>query len=51
MECTDCGCEMIVTDSGRYKRFTWTEWTCTSCGNVTTDEPDYDSEPGGHDDY
>jgi rubrerythrin len=52
MNCPVCGNdEMFVRDSGEYKGVEWLAWICDECGHEESDEPDWDSEPGGHDDY
>ena len=46
-----CGGTMEEVDRGIYKGFTWNKMKCTECNYEESDEPDWDSEPGGHDDY
>jgi hypothetical protein len=42
-ECEFCRCEMEEVDYLLYE--------CKNCGHTYSNEPDYDSMPGGHDDY
>lgn len=49
--CTMCGSETEVVDFGTFKGFKWHHWKCTDCGHEESNEPDYDSMYGGHDDY
>lgn len=51
--CPKCGSPLELIEEGRYKKFVWERWKCTDpyCDYETCDEPDYDSEPGGHDYY
>lgn len=43
MECTECGSEMELFDSGKYKHTEWHNYVCPECGNEETNEPDWDS--------
>ena len=38
-------------ESGYYKRIIWDGYKCLDCEREISDEPDWDSEPGGYDDY
>lgn len=49
--CPECGSEMEITDSGEYRNHDWENWKCFECGETIINEPDWDSMPGGHDDY
>jgi len=41
--CDECGSDQLeITDSGSYKGIVWREYTCLECGNVISEEPDYD---------
>ena len=42
-ECPECGGEMEAVDYYLY--------VCPHCGEEIDDEPEWDSLPGGHDDY
>jgi hypothetical protein len=48
-DCPNCGFEMDFTDEGKVGRFIWHERTCLNCGKVVSNEPDWDTVPGGHD--
>jgi hypothetical protein len=50
--CDQCGCEMEGEEDGHGKH-TWTDWECSNpnCDNKISNEPDWDSMPGGHDYY
>jgi len=50
-ECPLCGGEMELFDSGMFKGFKWVHLKCIECKYEESDEPDYDSLPGGRDDY
>lgn len=50
-ECLMCGGETECVDSGNYRGFTWHHYRCTECNYEESNEPDYDCEPGGYDDY
>lgn len=50
-ECTMCGSDVEVVDFGIYKGFKWFHTRCIICGYEESSEPDYDSMPGGYDDY
>ena len=50
-ECTMCGGETEIIDSGSYNGSVWNHYRCTECGYEESEEPDWDSMPGGHDDY
>ncbi len=45
--CDECGCEMTeeMMEEGKFK---WTDWHCTNCPNIETNEPDIESLPGGY---
>ncbi len=42
--CPECGAEMEVTDSGRYRRVNWDNYKCPECGREVINEPDPDEE-------
>ena len=48
--CDQCGCEMEVQDESQGK-YSWQNHNCENpyCDNGSTNEPDWDSMPGGHD--
>ena len=49
--CTECGSENIeFICTVTYKRNDYSTYKCKDCGNVMSNEPDWDSLPGGHDD-
>ncbi len=48
--CPECGCELDVEHDGSGSH-SWTNINCTFCDYGDTDEPNWDSMPGGHDDY
>ena len=50
-ECPICGGDMEEKDSGGYKGYIWNTVECIECGHIESDEPDWDSMPGGHDYY
>ena len=50
-ECTICDGTTEVVDKGMYKGYMWYHTKCKECGHEESTEPDYDSMPGGHDDY
>lgn len=41
--CKECGGEMETIDSGTYKGTHWKTKKCTHCGNVESNEPEFDS--------
>lgn len=49
--CTKCNEALIETDKGTFEREIWRVYVCEKCGEVYSNEPDYDSMPGGVDDY
>jgi hypothetical protein len=51
MNCPQCDIEMEVVDSGSYKGHTWYDYQCPFCDYCYSEEPDWDSMSGGHDDY
>jgi hypothetical protein len=48
-DCPECGYEMDFTDEGKVGRYIWHERTCLNCGKVISNEPDWDTVSGGHD--
>lgn len=50
-ECPLCGSDVEVIDSGSYKGKVWYHYECTNpeCQHEESEEPDWDSMPGGHD--
>lgn len=48
--CDNCGSELDIEpqQSGKYK---WNDYECPICHERTSNEPDWDSLPGGHDYY
>lgn len=50
-ECPLCGGSVEVVDFGSYKGKTWYHYKCTECNYEESEEPDWDSMLGGHDDY
>lgn len=49
-ECYHCGSDNLKHhDSGTYKRFRWDAYKCLDCGEITSDEPDWDNMKGGYD--
>ena len=56
MECTECGSSnvsIVATDTEIFRRRAYdiTHYKCDNCGYIFIIEPDWDSMPGGHDDY
>lgn len=51
MNCPQCNIELEVVDCGVYKGKLWNEYECPECDYCFSEEPDWDSMPGGHDDY
>lgn len=51
MICEECGCEMEGETEGCWGQ-EWTNWDCSNpeCENGITNEPDWDTMPGGYDD-
>ena len=50
-ECDSCGSSNIEhVTTVTYKRIDFNTYKCNDCGYVMSDEPDWDSLPGGHDD-
>lgn len=49
--CTECNESLEEFDKGTFKNITWYTYKCTGCGEIYTDEPDYDSMPSGVDNY
>jgi ssDNA-binding Zn-finger/Zn-ribbon topoisomerase 1 len=39
--CPICDSQMMITDSGKHKNFTWYSYEC-NCGYTCSNEPDYD---------
>jgi len=48
--CENCGSEMDVEVEG-WGKHKWNVYSCTVCGENSSEEPDWDSKPGGHDFY
>ena len=40
--CEDCGSIMHVNDTGIIRNIVWHEYICLECGNIKSEEPDYD---------
>ena len=49
--CTECGELLELSNSGRYRGVRWVEMKCPECGEVQSDEPDWDNLKGGVDYY
>ena len=47
--CPDCGCE-VERESDSTDGISWENVECSNCDYSTSDEPDWDSMPGGRDD-
>jgi len=49
-ECDECGCEM-ESEEDSHGKHSWTNFNCSNpnCSNGWSNEPDWDSMPGGHD--
>ena len=45
--CKYCGGEMEPFEVGS----NWESYRCVKCGHIESNEPDWDSMKGGHDDY
>lgn len=48
--CPECGCG-IHSELQEGDGFKWYDKSCLNCDYATSDEPDWDSMPGGYDDY
>lgn len=51
MNCPQCDVEMEMVDFGSYNGKEWYQYECPFCDYCCSDEPDWDSMSGGHDDY
>ena len=50
-ECPLCGGNITIIDFGSYKGKIWYHYQCEECYYQESEEPDWDSMSGGHDDY
>ena len=50
-ECPECGEELYLFDWGRFRGLDWHSIKCKNCEWDYSNEPDYDSMPGGRDYY
>ena len=41
-DCPICGSEMEYWDGGSFKGVTWEAYKCVSCGNIESNEPEWD---------
>lgn len=41
--CFECGSSYLeLYDSGEFKGITWKSYKCVECGNIISEEPDYE---------
>lgn len=50
-DCPECGGDLETEYDGDFNGRTWEDKKCTVCDYAETNCPDFDTEPGGHDDY
>ena len=46
-DCPQCGCELEQEEQGQ-GRFVWMDTECSNCDYASSDEPDWDTMPGGY---
>ena len=49
-DCQECGCEVEI-ESDSHGKYDWENKKCTHCDYADSNEPDWDTMPGGHDYY
>jgi hypothetical protein len=48
-DCPECGFDMEFIDGEDHGKYKWHERECLNCGKRVSNEPNWDSVPGGHD--
>ena len=49
--CIKCNEQLEEIDKGEFHNIMWHIYKCPKCGEIYSDEPDYDIMTGGIDDY